>query len=156
MAIIRRPVEEHVLLKAFGDSGQAIDRVLVAISAVILAPIFEELLFRGHVQTAIRQLTGRPWVAVVITAMGFAAVAYGLVDDAAVVSAGAVSGYAYERTGSLWTPIIMHGMFNAVSVMMTYWAMPGEVRGIRVFASRLRHRRRGRFTSSDLTPVLSR
>ena len=55
--------KEHDLLRLMGQSDHLIEVVLIA-SAVLVAPLFEELLFRGHLQTvvthaALAGLTGR-------------------------------------------------------------------------------------------------
>jgi membrane protease YdiL (CAAX protease family) len=56
---------EHELLKALGDVDDPRIKLLVIVSAVVLAPAFEELLFRGFIQTALlgsiwRMFTPRP------------------------------------------------------------------------------------------------
>jgi membrane protease YdiL (CAAX protease family) len=69
----------HQLLRLLGhDSGMAM-RVAVVISAAVLAPLFEEMLFRGHMQTAILYTISRPqsdsprvrWAAIFITSIFF-------------------------------------------------------------------------------------
>jgi membrane protease YdiL (CAAX protease family) len=45
--------EAHPFLEIFQADANPMLRALIAVSAVILAPIFEEMLFRGHFQTAV-------------------------------------------------------------------------------------------------------
>lgn len=47
---------EHELLKSFGEARQPRVMLGIVLGATICAPIFEELLFRGHLQTLLRQL----------------------------------------------------------------------------------------------------
>jgi membrane protease YdiL (CAAX protease family) len=44
---------EHDLLKAMGEAGSAA-RLLLVVAAVVVAPVWEEVLFRGHFQTILR------------------------------------------------------------------------------------------------------
>jgi membrane protease YdiL (CAAX protease family) len=48
--------KEHMLLKVLGESHSRPIRWLIIIGATVGAPLFEELLFRAHLQTLIRRL----------------------------------------------------------------------------------------------------
>lgn len=50
---------EHVLLKSLGQSQTRGAGILIAIGATLCAPLFEEFLFRGHLQTLFRQMLMR-------------------------------------------------------------------------------------------------
>ena len=50
-----RHEQEHELLKAMGESSGRGARLMLILGATVVAPLFEELLFRGHVQTLIRR-----------------------------------------------------------------------------------------------------
>ena len=94
-------------------------RVGVFISAVVLAPIGEELLFRGLVQSSIRQYTQRPWLAVGIASALFA-IAHGEQHGwPALMALSMIMGYNYERTGRLTSPILIHALFNATNLLVT-------------------------------------
>jgi membrane protease YdiL (CAAX protease family) len=47
---------EHELLKSFGQARQPWVMMTIVLGATVCAPIFEELLFRAHLQTLLRQL----------------------------------------------------------------------------------------------------
>jgi membrane protease YdiL (CAAX protease family) len=47
---------EHVLLKSLGQAEQTNAAIFIAMGATICAPLFEELLFRGHLQTLLRHV----------------------------------------------------------------------------------------------------
>ena len=51
--------KEHVLLKSLGEAEHRGAGLLIALGATICAPLFEEFLFRGHLQTLIRQMLMR-------------------------------------------------------------------------------------------------
>jgi membrane protease YdiL (CAAX protease family) len=51
--------KEHDLLRFMGDSHNLVLTVVLIASAVLVAPVFEELLFRGHVQTLVTHALAR-------------------------------------------------------------------------------------------------
>lgn len=91
--------------------------------AVVGAPLAEEVVFRGLVQTGVRRLTGSAWAGILGTGLVFAAIHLGggigagqWYALAPVLVVGIGCGIAYERSGSLWVAIAMHAGFNAVNV----------------------------------------
>jgi len=109
-------VHQHPFLTALHSLGPFWS-VLIAISAVVLAPLAEEVFFRGVLQSMLRRYTSRPWVAVVGTSLAFAAVHFSTPQNLpALFALSIVLGYNYERTGRL-TPVIgIHLLFNAINL----------------------------------------
>jgi len=104
-----------------GDIAETPSQLLLAIvAAVVLAPIAEELLFRGLLHRALRvRLSLVP--ATLISSVLFAIVHIdvALSQPLALVGltvVGAVLAIAYERTGSLLVPILIHAVHNAVTI----------------------------------------
>lgn len=92
-------------------------KVVVIISAGVLAPIIEEIFFRGLLQSALRRIVS-PWVAVIITSVIFAAVHTSQPQYIpALFVLAVVLGYNYERCGRLWPSILMHVLFNATTLV---------------------------------------
>jgi membrane protease YdiL (CAAX protease family) len=92
-------------------------------SAVVLAPVVEETIFRGVVQTSLRQagLVPNRWRAIIVTSVVFAAIHGGVAQWYALPSLFVLSlglGYVFERTGSLYASMTMHGLFNASQVAL--------------------------------------
>jgi membrane protease YdiL (CAAX protease family) len=94
----------------------ALDGVDIVIAVLVLAPIAEELFFRGFMYASLRGKLPVFWAAL-ITGGLFAAVhpIYGgtrwnLVPVLAL--AGVAMCLLYERTGSLWPPIAFHFVMN--------------------------------------------
>lgn len=92
---------------------------LLVIGIGILAPIAEELFFRGLLYDFFRQKLGVNWaIAISSILFGFAHF-----DSLAVVGSAMVMGvamaYAVERTKSLWVSIFMHIATNAGAVLMS-------------------------------------
>jgi membrane protease YdiL (CAAX protease family) len=86
---------------------------------VIAAPVLEEVLYRGLLQDAIRRATGRPWISITVTSLVFMMMHASIADWHALPPLFVLSlglGWAYERTGRLATPIIMHAGFNLANL----------------------------------------
>lgn len=89
------------------DSGY----LWLTLGIVIMAPIAEELLFRGIIQGELRRVMPE-WLAVVIQAVLFAAFHMQPVQMTYVIIPGLLLGFAYAWSGSIYIPIIMHIIFN--------------------------------------------
>jgi len=87
--------------------------------AVVLAPMFEEVLFRGFLFRGLANSFGWVWGAV-LSASVFGAAHLQLDVFLPLAVLGFVLAWAYHRTGSLWTNITMHALFNAIAVLA--WA----------------------------------
>ena len=92
--------------------------VIMVIGVGVLAPIAEELFFRGLLYDWFRQKTGVVW-GVVISSLLFGLAHY---DSLAVVGSSFVMGLvmaaAFEKTRSLWISIFMHVATNSGAVLM--------------------------------------
>jgi membrane protease YdiL (CAAX protease family) len=119
----------HPLLEALQDHAVLAFQAMVAFSAVVIAPIAEELLFRGQLQTAlVHALAGssdRPaiqpgprarWLAILLVSATFAMFHPAWMRPPLFLLSVCI-GYAYERTGNLWVAIIIHAGFNAFNVI---------------------------------------
>lgn len=174
--------EQHELLGALKSADSDFVRIAMIAGAAIVAPLWEEVAFRGHLQTLIgaglqkvfgptRRLAGFPvqadvvfatisnepastietssppplhtplthmdglesftqdeaitagptiaqrWIAIVITSCLFAGV-HEMWTWPAIFVLSVCLGYAYERTGNLWVPIVIHLAFNSVSTAL--------------------------------------
>lgn len=93
------------------------DRFLLIFAAVVAAPLAEEVIFRGYLHGILRRWTGR-WFSIIATSLLFGAIHVHL----PVIIPLAIFGFAlvlvYEKTKSLWAPIVMHVTFNAVTVIV--------------------------------------
>ncbi|MCC7191323.1 MAG: CPBP family intramembrane metalloprotease [Phycisphaeraceae bacterium] len=116
------PTINHEMLRLIGDSSSTTTVVLLTLSAAVLAPIFEEALFRGLFQSVLVGLFGgRRWPAVLTAALVFSLLHFGQVTWHALPALfilGVTFGWAYERTGSLLTGIVAHMGFNALNLIV--------------------------------------
>lgn len=83
----------------------------------VLPALAEEMSFRGVLQ---QLLGGRTHVAIWLTAVIFSAIHmqfYGFIPRMLM---GALFGYVFVWTGSLWVPIVMHFVNNGMAVLLYY------------------------------------
>jgi len=108
--------ETHPLLSALATMTWPWKLCIIA-AAVILAPLLEEILFRGLLQSMLRRFV-TPKYTVLLSAALFAMVHFAAEPQAvpALFVLGLALGYSYERSGRLWRPILLHALFNAVMI----------------------------------------
>ena len=94
---------------------------ILLLSTVILAPLGEELLFRGVLVPAIRKHLGS-WPAIGISGLLFAMIHFEattagyLLVILVLFPAGMAFARLYESRGTLWVPIVAHSVFNLIQV----------------------------------------
>jgi membrane protease YdiL (CAAX protease family) len=99
--------------------GSPLVLLLVIVGIGIVTPIGEEMFFRGWLQRCARQRFGPAW-GVALSAVLFALVHGGPLLVLAIVPMGVALALAYEVTGSIWTPILMHAVNNTAAVAGIY------------------------------------
>jgi uncharacterized protein len=87
--------------------------------AVVFAPLFEETLFRGFLFEGFLRSRAGLAGALLITSAVWAAlhIQYGIFEIAGIFVLGLIIGFARWRTGSLWSPLLMHAFFNLTSTI---------------------------------------
>ena len=83
----------------------------IGVAVSLLAPLGEELIFRGFLYRALRMRIG-VWPAVLVTSLAFSSLHPSLGPYLVLSAAFCL---AYEWTGSLWTSILLHGLWNGLS-----------------------------------------
>jgi membrane protease YdiL (CAAX protease family) len=95
---------------------------LVVVTVVVVAPVVEEVVFRGLLFQVLRRRLGL-WVGIALSSVTFAIVHLELLDRplslGALLVLGAWLAAAFHRTGSLVVPITAHALFNGVAVAAT-------------------------------------
>ncbi len=95
--------------------GSRPEVLALGLVAAVAAPFFEEILFRGVLFASLRP-SCRPLGAGLVSAALFSLV-HG--DTQAILvlgTLGALFSWLYQRTGSLWPPILAHGLWNGGTV----------------------------------------
>lgn len=117
------PTQEVV--EAAADAVRPVERLLMVLGVVLLAPVSEELVFRGVLLGALRR-TRTDRFAVVVSAAVFAGIH--LLDPNAVLAVpflfvtGIVLGRSVIVTGRLGRAIAIHAGFNGVTVLVLFAA----------------------------------
>jgi membrane protease YdiL (CAAX protease family) len=111
----------HDTLRQLMESPPDVWFALMTFSVVIIAPVIEEVQYRGLLQESLRRFGLGRWPAVLVTSAAFAAMHLSIADPHAVAALFVLSlgfGWAYERTGRLLAPIVMHIAFNAGNLLL--------------------------------------
>lgn len=109
------------LIDGFKSGGDRLPLMLLAVSALALAPMAEELLFRGWV---FRRIASRPgsWPeAYALSAAVFAAIHTNPVGFLVYLWLGVVFAESYRRTGRLWVAMLVHAGNNAFALSLLIW-----------------------------------
>lgn len=93
--------------------------VLAALVVVVIAPVVEEMFFRGFMYPAFKRRLGAGWGnAVSSLIFGIFHGSVWLIAPTALI--GAVLAYMYEKERSLGPPIMLHSLNNLVSIIILY------------------------------------
>ena len=122
-----KPVDQAAVkyLKSTMEHPLLFGIMVIAITCVV--PIIEEILFRGFLQSWMRERWNRG-KAIVFSSLIFALFHYSIqqgINNIEVLSVlfilSCYLGYLYERQQTLWAPIGLHVCFNSLSVLMLFW-----------------------------------
>lgn len=90
---------------------------LMRFSAVVVAPICEEIVFRAYLYGGLKRFCG-PLAAAMASSLVFAAAHASAGALLPLALFGLLLVWMYERSGSIWAPIAAHACFNAATVVM--------------------------------------
>ncbi len=105
------------LVDLFGSGVSGL--VLAVAMVVIVGPVVEELVFRGALLRGLSSRLGM-WPSVLIQAALFAALHRSLWLFAPMLVLGIVLGWLAESRQSLWPPIALHALYNAITVVAAF------------------------------------
>ena len=103
---------DQVIVQAFQQSKDAGLRLSIIVAAGLVAPVVEELVYRGLIYGFARSLIGH-WPAAVLSSAIFALVHVDAVASLPLFVLALGLATAYDRSRSLWVPVLMHMLFNA-------------------------------------------
>lgn len=113
---IRSLDRQHSLLKLLADSPTVTTIVVIAITAVLSAPLLEELLFRVILQGWLTTMVPSS-VAISVVAVLFSLV-HGWRDGLALLPLAFILGYVFDRRHSYWSVVMIHALFNATMLIL--------------------------------------
>ncbi|MGA0899282.1 MAG: CPBP family intramembrane glutamic endopeptidase [Luteolibacter sp.] len=89
--------------------------ILLVITATLIAPVCEEVVFRGYLHPILKKYGG-VWVGALFSSLLFSVAHGNLAVALPLFLLGAILVWLYELTGSIWAPIAVHFCFNATTV----------------------------------------
>ncbi|MBV8325491.1 type II CAAX endopeptidase family protein [Chryseobacterium sp.] len=97
------------------------DPVVMVIMTAVLAPVFEEIIFRGIIQKGLMNKGVEPWKAILYASVIFGVVHGNPWQFISAVMLGCVLGLVYYKTKSLLMPMLLHGFNNlTLSLLVIY------------------------------------
>ena len=132
-------MQRHQELELITEYPQLLLRITIVVVAAVMAPLLEELLFRGLVQTMIRSLLESvrsvpvraysnerltaslptAWLAIAASSGLFTLMHANPGHWPALFILSVALGYSYEKSGSLFRPIFAHSLFNTAMIAAT-------------------------------------
>ena len=113
----------HDTLAQLAESPAGPWLVVMSIQVVLVAPLLEEVMYRGLLQRTLTSLDLGRWTGIVITSVVFVTMHVGAARWHALPALFVLSlgfGWVYERTGRLAAPIAMHITFNALNLGLAW------------------------------------
>lgn len=100
--------------------NQLVSNPIGLITAAFVAPVVEEVVFRGAILRALLQKKWNPWIAIVISAAIFGIIHLNLTQGVSAFVVGIFMGWLFYRTRSIWPGVILHMMNNTISSLWDY------------------------------------
>lgn len=100
--------------------------ILMAVAAVVVAPVAEEVVFRGYLYPAAKRFCGTAG-AVIFSSLVFAAAHGNAMALLPLFILAVVLCGLYEATGSIWAPVSVHFLFNGATVGIQLLARSGVI-----------------------------
>lgn len=103
----------------FSETLSGINLIPVGLALIVVAPITEEILFRGFLFKGLRKklsFVPAAFISGALFALAHYQINVGI--DVFIMSIGLA--WLYENTGSIWAPILMHMLKNALAFVLVF------------------------------------
>lgn len=114
----------HGLLQLLMEDRSASTLLWITLSAVIVAPVLEELVYRVVLQTWLQQVAS-PREALIVVAIIFAAV-HRFPDAIPLLPLALVLGYVYQQRRCFLSVVLIHMLFNAANLTFLLMTVPSQ------------------------------
>lgn len=111
--------EPQELITLLQGGGDPLAIVLLAIFAIVLAPIVEELIFRGCLYRFLKSQSTL-LAAQIMSGILFSLIHFNLFSFLPLVIVGILLARVYEKSGSILTPICFHALFNGFNLLILF------------------------------------
>lgn len=109
--------EQQITVQLLQDMAGWLRRACFGFSAIVLAPIAEEIIFRGVLYPALRQ-RGHPQVALIVSSLLFAVIHSNAMTFLPLFLFAMLLVWLVERTDGLIASIAAHAVFNSVNFVL--------------------------------------
>lgn len=116
LASLRDAESQHSLLKLLMQSDDLLTVGVIAFAAAIVAPLFEELIYRVILQGWLCRLFS-PSRVIPVVAVLFALI-HGWRDGLALIPLALILGYVFQRSHSYLSVVVIHAAFNATMLTL--------------------------------------
>jgi membrane protease YdiL (CAAX protease family) len=123
LKVLEVPMPPQEAIAIFTNTRSPLVIAGMLLVACVLAPIYEELLFRAGLYRFCRQRLGRI-VAMLISGLSFSALHGHVAGFVPLALLGMGLALAYEATGSIRVAIVAHGLFNLNTVLILLSGLP--------------------------------
>jgi membrane protease YdiL (CAAX protease family) len=117
ITLFHQPPEQQIAVQVLETTKAPAQRAVFALAAIVLAPLVEEILFRGILYPLVKH-HGYPRLALWGTSLLFAAVHIHLATFVPLFVFGVILVWIYERTDTLLAPILTHASFNTINFLI--------------------------------------
>jgi membrane protease YdiL (CAAX protease family) len=108
---------EQELVRVFQTAEGTGLRVMIVLAAVVIAPLAEEIMFRGFVYGVLKRYTDAPFAAI-LSGLFFAIIHMHIGSLVPLWVLAVIFCIAYEITGCLLVPMLLHAAFNGTSIVV--------------------------------------
>ena len=109
-------VPAQPVVEAFMNSNDPAFKIITFVGVVVVTPVFEELFYRGYLYGVTKKYSDR-FFATLFSCLIFTVAHAGVITLLPIVTLAIFLVLAYELSGSLWVPILIHMLFNLVNVV---------------------------------------
>ena len=124
LELLRVASGEQDLIELFRNETSATRVAVMIVIVVVIAPIAEEMVFRGGLYGYLRTRVHRQF-ALVLPSLVFALLHGNIQVFPLLFLFGVILSIAYERTGRLIVPIIAHALLNASTIVLILLGLSG-------------------------------
>ena len=108
-------------LYAMTQMKSVLDLLFAIIAVAVVPAIVEELFFRASLQKILMDWTGKPYLAIIVTALIFSAFHFSYFGFLSRMSLGIILGIIYFYTKTIWLPMLMHFINNGIGITILYF-----------------------------------
>jgi membrane protease YdiL (CAAX protease family) len=112
-ALVFNPPEEELPKELGAEEGVGL-AIATAILLIVVAPLAEEIFFRGFIYQAFRNSFG-VWPGAILSGLVFGAIHFEFFKLVQLAILGVILALLFERTQSLWPPIMLHAINNTLA-----------------------------------------